>query len=264
MSPPWQASFTQRWRERRASYRPVGEVIDTRAHEVHPLDGDAEAKAFVLAHHYSGTYPAARRRFGLFRAGQLCGVAVFSHPCSDAVLTSVFPGDARDSMELGRFVLLDELPSNAESWFIGRAFALLRREGVRGVVSFSDPLPRRDAAGVVTTPGHVGVIYQASNGCYLGRATPRTLHLLPDGSTFSARAAQKVRRRERGWRYAVGQLVDAGAPPAPTGDLVEWLRLALRRLDTVRHPGNHKYAWALQRRAHVALPESLPYPRRGW
>ena len=66
----------------------------------------------------------------------------------------------------------------------------------------------------------------AGAGVYLGRSTPRTLHLLPDGSTFSARAAQKIRRGERGWRYAVEQLVSAGAP-APTGDLGSWLKTAI-------------------------------------
>lgn len=214
---PHQVDFSQRWRARRESYRPAGEVIATQDYNVALMPHDAEAKDFVVAHHYSGTYPAARWRAGLYRRGALVGVAVFSHPCSDAVLTSVFAGEATDSVELGRFVLLDEVPANGETWFLGRAFQLLRREGLRGVVSFADPLPRRAADGTVTTPGHVGTIYQAFNGVYLGRATPRTLHLLPDGSTFSDRAASKVRRGERGWRYAVAQLVAAGAPPPPEG-----------------------------------------------
>lgn len=257
---PMQLDLAQRWRDRKASYRPAGEVINPRTHEVVALPGDAMAKAFVLEHHYSGTYPAARFRFGLYRGASLVGVAVFSHPCNDEVLTSVFPGAARDSVELGRFVLLDEVPSNGETWFLGRAFELLRQEGLRGVVSFSDPLPRRAADGSVTTPGHVGVIYQAHNGVYLGRGTARTLHLLPNGSTFSARAAQKVRCRERGWRYAVDQLVAAGAPE-PTVELREWLAAAMARLRRVRHPGNHKYAWGLHRRVRRSLPASLPYPR---
>lgn len=107
-----QLELTQRWKERRTSFRPAGEVSDTRAYDVAPITGDGVAKAFVVKHHYAGSYPAARWRFGLYRAGVLQGVAVFSHPCNDAVLTSVFPGRASDSVELGRFVLLDEVPSN--------------------------------------------------------------------------------------------------------------------------------------------------------
>ncbi len=78
----------QRWRERRDLYRPKGEVMDPREYEVSALP-TAEAKMFVISHHYSGTFPAARRSFALHRRGQLVGVAVFSHPASNAVLTKV-------------------------------------------------------------------------------------------------------------------------------------------------------------------------------
>lgn len=43
----------QRWRSRRDSYRPAGEVIATHRYEVSRLDRDAEAKAFVVAHQES-------------------------------------------------------------------------------------------------------------------------------------------------------------------------------------------------------------------
>lgn len=257
---PHQLSLAQRWRERVPRFRPLGETINPLAYEVAELPTDGPAKAFVCHHHYSGTYPAARVRIGLYRRGQLEGVAIFSHPCRDEVLTSVFPGVATDSVELGRFVLLDSVPSNGETWLLARAFELLRRRGLRGVVSFADPLPRRTADGRLTTPGHIGVIYQAHNGVYLGQARPRTLHLLPDGSTFSARAAAKIRQRERGWRYAVEQLIAAGAPEPSSKDLSRWLRAAMGALRTVRHPGNHKYAWGLRRA--VSLAPGLPYPRR--
>ncbi len=59
----------------------------------------------------------------------------------------------------------------------------------------------------------------------------------------------------------------AGATPAPTdGDvdaLRAWLPGALRAATrTVRHPGNHRYAWPLDRRLGVRLP-SQPYPKWG-
>jgi hypothetical protein len=108
--------FTQRWRERRESYRPAGEPINPRLYEVAELPGDRDAKEFIVAHHYLASYPSARARFGLFTCGELVGVAVFSHPCNDRVLTSVFPLDPLESVELGRFVLLDSVPANGESW----------------------------------------------------------------------------------------------------------------------------------------------------
>ena len=81
----------------------------------------------MLAHHYSLSYPSARVRFGLFTRGCLVGVAVFSHPCNDRVLTSVFPLSPLESVELGRFVLLDSVPANGESWFLARTFECLAR-----------------------------------------------------------------------------------------------------------------------------------------
>ena len=136
--------FNQRWRLRRDSYRPAGEPINPRLYEAAELVGDREAKAFIVTHHYSASYPNARFRFGLFTDGELVGVAVFSHPCNDRVLTSVFPVSASESVELGRFVLLDSVPANGERWFLARAFECLRRKGLAGVVSFSDRTTDQD------------------------------------------------------------------------------------------------------------------------
>ena len=44
----------QRWRERRGSGRPAGEVIDPRSWEVDAIHSDTTARDFVRAHHYSG------------------------------------------------------------------------------------------------------------------------------------------------------------------------------------------------------------------
>ncbi len=257
-------NLNQRWAEGRASYRRPEEFIRTSEYDVAEILDDTTARNFVLTHHYSKTFPSARFRAGLYHHGELVGVAVFSHPCSDKVLTNVFPAKATDSVELGRFVLLDEVPGNGESWFIARAFDILRSHEIAGVVSFSDPLPRRTAVGEVVFLGHIGTIYQASNGVYLGRGTARTLHILPDGRVFSDRAAQKIRKGERGWRYAAAQLEKWGASEVPE-DLEErhaWFDLALRRFTTtVRHRGNHKYAWPLTQSMRRVLPLSLPYPK---
>ena len=254
----------QRWRQGRDAYRPPDEPIHTADYGVAALPDDAVAKAFVQKHHYSLSYPAARWRFGLYRRGALQGVAVFSHPCNDRVLTSVFPGRATDSVELGRFVLLDEVPGNGETWFLGRCFRLLRRESLAGVVAFSDPCRRINHLGMPVFRGHIGTIYQGHNAVYLGRGTPRTLTLLPDGQVLSDRAQQKVRSADRGVRYAVALLVGQGAEPPPSDDpteLAAWLRLWKDRLcRRVRHRGNHKYAWPLSR--CVRLLASLPYPKQ--
>lgn len=67
-------------------------------------------------------------------------MAVFGVPVSTAVLTKPLPDLApyTESLVCSRFVLLDECPGNAESWFLARCFELLIAKGVRGVVSFAD------------------------------------------------------------------------------------------------------------------------------
>jgi len=169
MSPlPQQSPFPfacQRWRDQRGTYRPPNEVISPHDYEVAPITLP-QAKAFVQQHHYSTTYVACRFRYGLFLRyalfpeDLLVGVAVFSMPMSHKVLTNIFPCDVLESVELGRFVLLDNVPSNAESWFFARCRELLKREGIKGVVSFSDDTPRTSIVPTrsVIFSGHIGTI----------------------------------------------------------------------------------------------------------
>ena len=92
----------QRWREGRASYRVPDEVIETRLYEVGAIHDDTTARGFVEAHHYSGTYPAARFRAGLYRLGHLVGVAVFSEPVNSLTVPK-WAGMGATGCELGRF-----------------------------------------------------------------------------------------------------------------------------------------------------------------
>ncbi|WP_454322859.1 Mom family adenine methylcarbamoylation protein [Streptomyces ambofaciens] len=177
-------------------------------------------------------------QFGLYDTAdggrRLNGVAVFGVPVNTAVLAKPLPElrPFTESVECSRFVLLDECPGNTESWFLARCFDLLLTRGVRGVVSFADPVPRRTASGLLVMPGHVGTIYAATNALYTGRATARTVKLLPDGTVFHDRTAQKIRRQEQGCEYATAQLLALGAPrprPAATGRggcARPWRRLA--------------------------------------
>lgn len=255
--------MNQRWTQGRDSYRPRGELIQTRLYEVAELD-ELVAKAFVTEHHYSRSYPAARWRFGLYHAGRLVGVAVFSHPCRDSVLTDAFPAATpREAVELGRLVLLDQVPGNGETWFLGRCFAALRGR-VRGVLSTSDPVARSALDGSTVFPGHIGTIYQAHNAVYLGRGRTRTIRLLPDGRVLSDRAISKIRSLERGHLHCAAVLEALGATPLEATSRATaraWLRWWLPRLTrTLRHTGNHRYAWALDRDMEWS-PRRLPYPK---
>ncbi len=259
----------QRWNSGMHSWRHASEGgFDPARYQVEPLD-EATAKAFVLDHHYSGTYPAASQRYALLEADLLVGVLVLGIPTSKQVLTGPFPGlePYVETLELSRLVLLDEVPANAESWFIARCFTEAAARGVRGIVSFADPVPRQVGERVLF-PGHVGTIYQASNAVYTGRATPRTLTLLPDGTVLSARAMQKVRGQESGHRHVEELLMGWGAPaPRAFQDPRRWLIDACSVIGAtkLRHHGNHRYCFRLgtksqRRRTNLAYP-TLTYPK---
>jgi hypothetical protein len=251
---------TQRWHDRKSRMVPANGFIRTKDFDVAEIS-EERAKQFVLTHHYSRSYPAARRRFGLFELGQLVGAAVFSHPCNERTITNVFGCQkASDGLELGRFVLLDSVPGNGESWFLARCREKLRRDFV-GIVSFSDDMPRRTSTGSLCFVGHIGIIYQASNAAFLGRGTARSMRLLPDGRVMSDRAISKIRAAERGWQYPVEILRSYGADECPETDdarrawLTHWLDILTR---TVNHPGNLKYAWSFSKRVKL---QSLAYPK---
>ena len=188
-----------------------------------------------------------------------------------AVLTGPFPTleAYQQSLELGRFCLVDECPSNSETFFLARAFRLAAQVGVRGIVSFSDPFARTDLDGNLIFPGHIGHIYICANSLYLGRSSSRRIILLPDGSVLSHRAIQKVRQRERGHEYVERNLIRFGARAPRAGQSPsEWIIQALedigaRKLD---HPGNHRYAFRVgtpaQRRSTPIGMTEEPYPQR--
>jgi hypothetical protein len=160
-------------------------------------------------------------------------------------------------------VLADSVPGNGETWFLGRCFELLGREGLAGVVSYSDPVARPSRSGAVVFPGHVGTIYQAHNGRYCGRTKAETKWLLPDGTLFEGRAAAKVRADDQGRAYAERMLVEHGASPRqPSEDPAAWVSEWRARIcRPFWHTGNLRYVWALDRRSRRYLPESLPYPK---
>jgi hypothetical protein len=272
----WRSGRIQSWRRRRDG------GFDRRLYKVAEIL-TGRAKPFVVQNHYSGSFPSDRRNYGMLEAasGRLVGVAVLSTPTSEKTIPAVFPElDSREAADLGRFVLLDEVPANAESWFLGRVRELAagpseldpEKPLLRGLVMFSDPVPRRRTDGTLVTPGHVGTIYQASGCEYLGTSGASTEALLPDGTVFGRRAAQKVRAQESGHGYAERRLIDLGAIPMKPGEKpAAWLREALDAVGArpFRHPGKHKYAIALgedqAERAAVTIiggRDHRSYPKR--
>lgn len=266
----------QRWRGGRASYRPAREVVDTKTLGVDLVD-ERTAKEFVCRNHYSRSYPAARLRVGLFRAKgmgrtELCGVAVFSVPMNNASIAKYTSVEQGRGVDLGRFVLLDDVGANAETFFLARAVKLLHAElpEVQAFTSYSDPVPRYTEAGMCVLPGHVGTIYSAYGMSYHGRSASRTQVLARDGTIVSARALSKIRNDERGAAYAYRKLLELGAPRRRSLESnADYVARALKEgpFRKLRHPGCHVYAFPVGRPSfrnylRTQFMPSLPYPKQ--
>jgi hypothetical protein len=274
---------TQRWRERRESYRRRGEAFDPSTYGVELVD-KLPARDFVVRHHYSGSFPSTSVRVGLFRARtffapELVGVCTFGTGASQASIPRWTGLPSELGLQLNRLVLLDEVPFNAETWTLARAFALLRalRPHVRVVLSYSDPVPRRDEAGRMTMPGHVGAAYQAKGARYVGRSDPETKWLDARGCLLDARSLSKVRALDggepstsKGGASFARTLVALGAPlRRPHETWTGWVRRITwggeGPFTAMQHPGNHVYVFDAAGVA-VGLPGStLParaYPKK--
>lgn len=248
---------SQRWRERRALWATDFRTINPKAYSVDVIDHGV-AGAFIAAHHYLPTYPAAQLAVGLFgRNAALQGVAVFAVPATNAVISkhTGFDDPAKGCV-LARLILLDSVPQNGESFFCARAFRLLRRARpmIEAVVCYSDP-----------EAGHIGRVYAALSGAHRGVSRPRKILHMGD-RTISERTLSKIRLGERGMGGAIDQLIRLGAP-AP--QFQEYPAAWLARLQdegvlaSRRNRGLFTYCFELTRNARRqgrALPR-LPYPK---
>lgn len=251
-----------RWRGRRSIWMPEHQLFRPSEFGVEIIPDDRTARTFVEAHHYSGSYVAAQFRVGLYHKvgvhpNYLAGVAVFSVCVQPKAYAKHLGTEA--GIELGRLILLPEVRFNGESWFMARAFSALKRERpeIRGVLSYSDPVPRHTSEGVMVMPGHIGQVYQALNASYLGRSSSRVLHLDSDGRAIAGRGLTKIRKGEKGGPPSYERLVQAGAPEIQEGESrADWVRRALAHFRRVSHPGNHIYVW----RWDAKIP-SQPFPR---
>jgi hypothetical protein len=148
-------------------------------------------------------------------------------------------------------------------------FSAAAREGLRGVVSFADPVVRRAADGRLVIPGHRGVAYQAKGAVALGRLRAETALVLPDGTSLDRRALSKLRRDECGHGYVERRVVAFGAPRRRFGESgQDYLARALPAAGVLalRHGGCYRYAFRLgttraeRATVRIGLPAS-PYPK---
>lgn len=120
-----------------------------------------DVSEFVRKHHYSHTYPGSiDYSFKLLYKEKLAGACLFGYMAGNPKAMCIVEGQESPSSyrELMRLVLLDEVPKNAESRFIGWCIRWLKKNTeLLALISFADP-----------AFNHSGIVYKASNWKYCG------------------------------------------------------------------------------------------------
>lgn len=117
---------------------------------------------FIRKYHYLGDAKFfSKYAYGLFNKENdvMMGVTTFSNPQGNVALKGWFGLDNSDQtvLELSRLCVLPELNgTNATSYLLGNSLRLLRKEGIRAVITLADD------------SRHNGSIYQVCNFRYFG------------------------------------------------------------------------------------------------
>lgn len=117
-----------------------------------------EARPYIAAHHYTHTMPDSTKEVYMgFYGDVLAGICVFGMGTGPHQYLRIIPtlknGEYR---ELTRVWSPDGMPTNTESKLIGLSLRMLS-DDVKFVLSYAD-----------SSKGHLGIIYQATNWCYIG------------------------------------------------------------------------------------------------
>lgn len=141
-----------------------------------------DVSEFVKTYHYSHTHPGGvDYSFNLYYNSQLAGACLFGHMAGNPKAMCVLNGynDPTKYRELMRLVLLDEVPKNSETKFVGWCLRWLKKNtDLLACISFADP-----------KFGHSGTIYKAGNWLYTGLQKPDRPRMIIDGIEVHPRMA---------------------------------------------------------------------------
>tara|TARA_R110000803_G_scaffold13218_10_gene37341 strand:+ start:4608 stop:5504 length:897 start_codon:yes stop_codon:yes gene_type:complete len=144
------------------------------------------AYEFIRVYHYLGDAKFfSKFAYGLYKDGSddLLGVATFSNPQGNVALKGWFglPNTDQTVLELSRLCLLPELNgTNATSYLLANSIKLLKKEGIRAVITLADD------------SRHKGSIYQVCNFTYYGLTDKKSdFFSFTDGGKVNPRGATK-------------------------------------------------------------------------
>lgn len=192
----------------------------------------SDVSQFVRDHHYAHSHITAMPFcFRLVQNRILSGVCLFSMIAGNPKAAQVLKGfsDWRDYLELHRVVLLDEVPKNSESRFIGWCLRWLKANTqIKAIVTFADP-----------AHGHSGIIYRASNWLYLGKQKPDRDRIFIDGVELHPKQVYN--------HYG-------------TSSLVKLRQMKIGQITTAPREPKHKYVFILR----PNLAHLLKYEVKKW
>jgi hypothetical protein len=160
------------------------------------------AYEFVKTYHYlGGAKFFSKFAYALYHkdSNEIMGVATFSNPQGNVALKGWFglPNTDQSVLELSRLCVLPELNgTNATSFLLSVSIRLLKKEGVRAVITLADD------------SRHSGSIYQVCNFTYYGLTDKKSdFFSFTDGGKVNPRGATKDKQgvwinRTRKHRYA--------------------------------------------------------------
>lgn len=146
----------------------------------------AAAQEMVRREHYArGSSNTAVYSHGLYFGENLVGCALWLPPTRVAA-ESVNRENWQRVLSLSRLVVLPEVPTNGESFLIGRSIRLIRSEQKwLSLVTYADE-----------SQGHTGAIYKATNWEFIGRTGPYPRWVDASGRQVACKATKNRTKQQ--------------------------------------------------------------------
>jgi len=161
------------------------------------------AVPFIKKHHYSGkVVNNSCLHFGAFLDNRLHGVMSFGPSLDKSKIMGLVEGTKwTEFLELNRMAFDEYLPRNSESYSIGKAIRLIKKNApqVKWIISFADGCSCGD-----------GTIYRASNFVLTGIIKNSNLCVLPSGEKIHKMTLESnpnTPRKELGGQHTLTLLV---------------------------------------------------------
>ena len=148
--------------------------IDIKKAIIKPVDYSA-AKKIILKYEWLGTMGTTQKHYGIFFDGYCAGVVCYGYfQAMEGYHKFVGKEFADRGIQLSRGACVHWSHPHSGSKLIGQSLQIIKKEGYRYAVAFSDP-----------EAGEIGTLYQATNWYYLGFGKTKHFNLIyDDGKLF--------------------------------------------------------------------------------